>query len=142
MGESYIKLGGIKYRFVYDNRMCNVTLDPNGGTFTEAQISSATANGWTYANQMLSKKVSVSSSMEFMSGIEASLNGFNFSGWYDAMGDGVKVGEPGRTEITEDITFYAHWTSAIASMVVTTFNVNGGKNITWGDESRGTIWRF
>ena len=92
---------------------CNVTFDANGGNPTDHAVVSAYKTEKINANDL--KAIP-----------NPTRAGYNFTGWYTEKGQPFDVNEIITKNMTEDITFYAHWEPAPKAPVCHPLTVTGG----------------
>ena len=92
---------------------CNVTFDANGGNPTDHAVVSAYKTEKINANDL--KAIP-----------NPTRAGYNFTGWYTEDGTSLNVNEITTKDMTEDITFYAHWEPAPKAPVCHPLTVTGG----------------
>ena len=83
--------------------LCNVTFDANGGTLTDKggnQTDHAVVSAYK------TQKINADDLTAIPDPTRA---GYNFTGWYTKDGTSLNVNEITTKDMTEDITFYAHW---------------------------------
>ena len=93
--------------------LCNVTFDANGGTLTD--------KGGNPTNQAVvsaykTKKINADDLKAIPNPTRA---GYNFTGWYTKDGTSLNVNDIITKDMTEDITFYAHWAPVYHPLTVT-----------------------
>lgn len=79
--------------------LCNVTFDANGGNLTDS------AEVPVYKTE----KITDTKANELTAIPDPTRAGYNFTGWYTKGGTSLNVNEITTKDMTEDITFYAHW---------------------------------
>ena len=88
------------HKFLY---RCNVTFDAKGGTLTDK-------DGNPTDHAVVSAYKTEKIKADDLAAIpDPTRPGYNFTGWYTKDGTPFKVDEIITKDITEDITFYAHW---------------------------------
>lgn len=84
-------IGGVKYKVLYLDAAYRVTFNPNGGSVSESFRP-------------------ISNGHEIGALPEAARAGYIFEGWFTSASGGEEV--TADTIITDNVTFYAHWTRA------------------------------
>ena len=85
---------------------CNVTFDANGGTLTDK-------GGNPTDHAVVSAYKTQKINADDLTAIpDPTRPGYNFTGWYTKDGTSLNVNEITAKDMTEDITFYAHWEPA------------------------------
>ena len=92
---------------------CNVTFDANGGNPTDHAVVSAYKTEKINADDL--KAIP-----------NPTRPGYNFTGWYTADNQPLDVNDIITKDMTEDITFYAHWEPAPKAPVFRPLTVTGG----------------
>ena len=92
---------------------CNVTFDANGGNPTDHAVVSA------YKTQKINAD-------DLKAIPNPTRPGYNFTGWYTKDGTSLNVNDIITKDMTEDITFYAHWEPAPKAPVCRPLTVTGG----------------
>ena len=100
--------------------LCNVTFDANGGTLTD--------KGGNPTNQAVvsAYKTEKINADDLTAIPDPTRAGYNFTGWYTKDGTSLNVNEITTKDMTEDITFYAHWEPAPKAPVCRPLTVTGG----------------
>ena len=83
--------------------LCNVTFDANGGTLTDKD---GNPTDHAVVSAYKTKKINADDLKAIPDPTRA---GYNFTGWYTKGGTSLNVNEITTKDMTEDITFYAHW---------------------------------
>ena len=92
---------------------CNVTFDANGGTLTDK-------GGNTTDHAVVSAYKTQNINADDLKAIpNPTRAGYNFTGWYTKDGTSLNVNDIITKDMTEDITFYAHWAPVYHSLTVT-----------------------
>ena len=92
------KLAG--HKFLY---LCNVTFDAKGGTLTD---KGGNPTDHAVVSAYKTKKINADDLAAIPDPTRA---GYNFAGWYTKDGTSLNVNDIIAKDMTEDITFYAHW---------------------------------
>ena len=85
---------------------CNVTFDANGGTLTD---KGGNPTDHAVVSAYKTQKINADDLKAIPNPTRA---GYNFTGWYTKDGTSLNVNEIITKDMTEDITFYAHWEPA------------------------------
>ena len=85
---------------------CNVTFDANGGTLTD---KGGNPTDHAVVSAYKTKKINADDLTAIPNPTRA---GYNFTGWYTKDGTSLNVNDIITKNMTEDITFYAHWVPA------------------------------
>lgn len=109
------KLAG--HKFLY---RCNVTFDANGGTLTD---KGGNPTDHAVVSAYKTQKINADDLTAIPNPTRA---GYNFTGWYTEKGQSFDVNEIIAKDMTEDITFYAHWELAPKAPVCHPLTVTGG----------------
>ena len=101
--------------------LCKVTFDANGGSLT----------GYDEVPVYRTEKITETKASDLKATDLDAINhptraGYNFTGWYTADNQPLNVNEIITKDITEDITFYAHWELAPKAPVCHPLTVTGG----------------
>ena len=100
--------------------LCNVTFDANGGTLTDK-------GGNPTDHAVVSAYKTEKINADDLTAIpDPTRPGYNFTGWYTKDGTSLNVNEITTKDMTEDITFYAHWEPAPKAPVCRPLTVTGG----------------
>ena len=83
--------------------LCNVTFDANGGTLTD---KGGNPTDQAVVSAYKTKKINADDLTAIPDPTRA---GYNFTGWYTEKGTPLNVNDITTKDMTEDITFYAHW---------------------------------
>ena len=86
--------------------LCNVTFDANGGTLTD---KGGNPTDHAVVSAYKTQKINADDLKAIPNPTRA---GYNFTGWYTKDGTSLNVNEITTKDMTEDITFYAHWEPA------------------------------
>ena len=86
--------------------LCNVTFDANGGTLTD---KGGNPTDHAVVSAYKTKKINADDLAAIPNPTRA---GYNFTGWYTKDGTSLNVNDIITKDMTEDITFYAHWEPA------------------------------
>lgn len=100
--------------------LCNVTFDANGGTLTDKGGNPTTQ---AVVSAYKTEKINADDLKAIPNPTRA---GYNFTGWYTKDGTSLNVNEITTKDMTEDITFYAHWEPAPKAPVFHPLTVTGG----------------
>ena len=106
-----------KRNFLY---LCKVTFDANGGTLTD---KGGNPTDHAVVSAYKTKKINADDLAAIPNPTRA---GYNFTGWYTKDGTSLNVNEIIAKDMTEDITFYAHWVPAPKAPVCHPLTVTGG----------------
>lgn len=85
---------------------CNVTFDANGGTLTD---KGGNPTDQAVVSAYKTQKINADDLTAIPNPTRA---GYNFTGWYTKDGTSLNVNDIITKDMTEDITFYAHWEPA------------------------------
>ena len=99
-----------KRNFLY---LCKVTFDANGGTLTD---KGGNPTDHAVVSAYKTKKINADDLKAIPNPTRA---GYNFTGWYTKDGTFLNVNEITTKDMTEDITFYAHWAPVYHPLTVT-----------------------
>ena len=99
-----------KHNFLY---LCKVTFDANGGTLTD---KGGNPTDHAVVSAYKTKKINADDLKAIPNPTRA---GYNFTGWYTKDGTFLNVNEITTKDMTEDITFYAHWAPVYHPLTVT-----------------------
>ena len=83
--------------------LCNVTFDANGGTLTD---KGGNPTDHAVVSAYKTEKINADDLAAIPDPTRA---GYNFTGWYTKDGTSLNVNDIITKDMTEDITFYAHW---------------------------------
>ena len=100
--------------------LCNVTFDANGGTLTD---KGGNPTDHAVVSAYKTQKINADDLTAIPDPTRA---GYNFTGWYTADNQPLDVNEIITKDMTEDITFYAHWEPAPKAPVCHPLTVTGG----------------
>lgn len=100
--------------------LCNVTFDANGGTLTD---KGGNPTDHAVVSAYKTQKIKADDLKAIPDPTRA---GYNFTGWYTKDGTSLNVNEIITKDMTEDITFYAHWELAPKAPVCHPLTVTGG----------------
>ena len=96
--------------------LCNVTFDANGGKLNGNLTNYLTDNLTDHAEvpvyeteKIIGTKANKLTANDLKAIPNPTRPGYNFTGWYTADNQPLNVNEIITKDITEDITFYAHW---------------------------------
>ena len=93
--------------------LCNVTFDANGGTLTDK-------GGNPTDHAVVSAYKTQKIKADDLTAIpNPTRPGYNFTGWYTKDGTSLNVNDIITKDMTEDITFYAHWVPVYHPLTVT-----------------------
>ena len=107
--------------------LCNVTFDAKGGTLTD---KGGNPTDHAVVSAYKTQKINADDLKAIPNPTRA---GYNFTGWYTADNQPLNVNEIITKDMTEDITFYAHWVPVCHPLTVTGGIVtvkNGDKDVT------------
>lgn len=93
--------------------LCNVTFDANGGTLTD---KGGNPTDHAVVSAYKTQKINADDLKAIPNPTRA---GYNFTGWYTADNQPLNVNEIITKDMTEDITFYAHWAPVYHPLTVT-----------------------
>ena len=100
--------------------LCNVTFDANDGTLTD---KGGNPTDHAVVSAYKTKKINANDLTAIPNPTRA---GYNFTGWYTKDGTSLNVNDIITKDMTEDITFYAHWEPAPKAPVCHPLTVTGG----------------
>ena len=83
--------------------LCNVTFDANGGSLTD---KGGNPTNHAVVSAYKTKRINADDLAAIPNPTRA---GYNFTGWYTKGGTSLNVNDIITKDMTEDITFYAHW---------------------------------
>ena len=106
-----------KRNFLY---LCKVTFDAKGGTLTD---KGGNPTDHAVVSAYKTEKINADDLVAIPNPTRA---GYNFTGWYTADNQPFDVNEIITKDMTEDITFYAHWELAPKAPVCHPLTVTGG----------------
>ena len=106
-----------KRNFLY---LCKVTFDAKGGTLTD---KGGNPTDHAVVSAYKTEKINADDLVAIPNPTRA---GYNFTGWYTADNQPFDVNEIITKDMTEDITFYAHWELAPKAPVCHPLAVTGG----------------
>lgn len=86
--------------------LCNVTFDANGGTLTD---KGGNPTDHAVVSAYKTQKINANDLKAIPNPTRA---GYKFTGWYTKDGTSLNVNDIITKDMTEDITFYAHWEPA------------------------------
>ena len=92
---------------------CNVTFDANGGTLTD---KGGNPTDHAVVSAYKTQKINADDLAAIPNPTRA---GYNFTGWYTEKGQHFDVNDIITNNMTEDITFYAHWVPGYRPLTVT-----------------------
>ncbi len=93
--------------------LCNVTFDANDGTLTD---KGGNPTDHAVVSAYKTEKINADDLKAIPDPTRA---GYNFTGWYTEKGQHFDVNEIITKDMTEDITFYAHWVPVYRPLTVT-----------------------
>ena len=99
---------------------CNVTFDANDGTLTD---KGGNPTDHAVVSAYKTQKINADDLKAIPNPTRA---GYNFTGWYTKDGTSLNVNDIITKDMTEDITFYAHWEPAPKAPVCHPLTVTGG----------------
>ena len=99
---------------------CNVTFDANGGTLTD---KGGNPTDHAVVSAYKTQKINADDLTAIPDPTRA---GYNFTGWYTKDGTSLNVNEITTKDMTEDITFYAHWELAPKAPVCHSLTLKDG----------------